>query len=255
MGSIFVSFLLPLLAGYIYIRGKPKERFFCQTETGYQYIIRCIAYGTFFIICSSIFLHILSFSENFSILNSLLKQLSTIIERYTSFMIAESYLLALGISFLVYIYYYKKETVEDRTEIIRDLLQEKGSEIETMLFENVISENYEPILISLKSRKVYVGYVLAFPLGGRSFPDSMSIEFLPEKSGHRNVNDLKLKIDHDYITFWKDNRTNSGPIKVSINLEDIESVSPWNEKLYMELNKKKTSRKPTKKKVKKASNS
>lgn len=247
MGSTFVSFLLPLIVGYTYIRGNPKERFFSQTETGYQYIIRCVAYGTFFILFSALVLHFSSQFDDTKFVSAFLKNLSNIIQKYTAFKIAESYLLSLLFSVVIYLYFKKEETVEKRINIVRELLQEKGSEIESMIFENVVSESYEPILISLKSRKVYVGYVLGFPMGGRSFPDNISIEFLPEKSGHRNTEDLKLKIDHEYVKFW----SKENPIKVTINVEDIETVSPWNEKLYQELSKKKTTRKTVKKKPKK----
>jgi len=105
-----------------------------------------------------------------------------------------------------------------------------------------------PILITLKNRKVYVGFVIEIPY--MADREDWHLKILPLRSGFRNENKLILKLNNDYREIWEKvndpNNENSFKsdeiyeklrnVGIVINWDDIEIASEWIPEIYNSFN-------------------
>lgn len=92
--------------------------------------------------------------------------------------------------------------------------------------ENTITRSIEkakPVILTLKSRKVYIGTIIRIPTIDL-LPIEESISILPTYSGYRKDDDLLVKINNDYSHFYdmyKELKEELGDVDIE-NLHDIE---------------------------------
>lgn len=99
-----------------------------------------------------------------------------------------------------------------------------------------------PILIILKSRKAYVGFISKLPYEVEK--EERNMEILPLRSGYRDENTLSLDLNNNYDEIWdeivnvEDNEINIEDPEalehfgVIINWNDIETSSIWIPEIY-----------------------
>lgn len=121
-----------------------------------------------------------------------------------------------------------KESIEKARQAIA-----KDSKVDAMIFE---AEKFGLlIMITLKSRKVYVGQILSGEIGNT---DLKEISLIPILSGYRDKDTLTFKVEHDYSDYYaKENITESSSMPLShfqqvIFYEQIESMSLFDSEVY-----------------------
>ncbi len=83
----------------------------------------------------------------------------------------------------------------------------------------------EPISVTLRSRKVYIGFVVQTP-GLRRGEQYISV--LPLASGYRKVDTLDLVLTQDYIRVYEGKEVDPSEFEVTFPLSEIESASLFN---------------------------
>lgn len=121
---------------------------------------------------------------------------------------------------------------EQRKKVIQKLV--KSDSIEKIIFDSMDKKML--VLISLSSRKVYVGMVESTRV---ERGDSENITIIPFISGYRDSDTLIFKVSHDYITHYRENKisANSSPLSISdfrivLPVCNIESISLFDPDTY-----------------------
>lgn len=108
----------------------------------------------------------------------------------------------------------------------------KGSPLDNLFFESI--KTRKPVLISLSSRKVYVGLIISMGEPNESEGLGQEIVILPIMSGYRDKDTLSIDFTNDYAEF-QDNDVN-----VVIDSSSIESASWFDFSCYGKVNKNKS---------------
>lgn len=121
-----------------------------------------------------------------------------------------------------------KESIEKARQAIA-----KDSKVDAMIFE---AEKFGLLMmLTLKSRKVYVGQILSGDIGNT---DLKEISLIPILSGYRDKDTLSFKVEHDYSDYYaKENITESSSVPLSyfqqvIFYDQIESMSLFDSEIY-----------------------
>lgn len=111
----------------------------------------------------------------------------------------------------------------------------KDSPLDAELFRSYAYQ--KPVLISLSTRKVYVGVAISLGEPNENEGMDQEISIVPIMSGYRDNNNLNVIFDTDYKTVSTDD-----DLKVTIRQELIDSVSRFNFDVYESFQKQKKSR-------------
>lgn len=106
----------------------------------------------------------------------------------------------------------------------------KDSPIDSMFFESFTKQ--KPILISLSSRKVYIGMVNKLGEPSESEEPNQEISLVPVISGYRDKDTLKVILQNEYANLPQADIDSSIVIKV----DEIETVSWFNHSVYEDVN-------------------
>lgn len=121
---------------------------------------------------------------------------------------------------------------EKRTEMFREIA--KHSAVESVLLESI--ESGLLLLVTLKSRKVYVGMIDEARLDQL---DTSTLVLIPLMSGYRDKDTLTFNVEHNYVDYYINNGIDltSEPLSVYqfrhvLPFEQIESFSLFNANTY-----------------------
>ncbi|MFN3826694.1 MAG: hypothetical protein ACK4NR_03620 [Micavibrio sp.] len=235
MSDIISIFLLPLLAGYILNASAPEFRFKAAHERGYNFTIRNLVTGIALVYCS--YLYITWYKFLFSLFPhstveicvrgtwQLISQPLMIDKlRSSGFDVSSSSILALLFSVICWItcQVIAKRITPQRFKIKNNFFKNEahiyyGGPLEKILFES--HSKKLPLLVTLKSRKIYIGWVKEMP---SCYPlqNKRHLRLLPMASGYRHDETLSLKVTQYYAFIPKI----PGALKTAI--EKIKKNSP-----------------------------
>lgn len=125
-------------------------------------------------------------------------------------------------------------------EVIEKVRQRiaQDSQVDAMIFE--AEEAGLLVMITLKSRKVYVGQILGKNIG---YTDMKEISLIPILSGYRDKDTLSFNVEHDYSDYYsRENITESSSMPLShfqqvIFYDQIESMSLFDSETYKKFQK------------------
>lgn len=117
----------------------------------------------------------------------------------------------------------------------------KGSPLDNLFFESIKSR--KPVLISLNSRKVYVGLIISMGEPNESEGLGQEIVLLPVMSGYRDKDTLSIDFTNDYAGFQENE------VNVVIDSSSIESASWFDFSCYGKVNKNKSKQENWKTKI------
>ena len=232
MGAFAVAFIL--ISGYIYVSRSTFQIHVTRREDGHRYYFRCGAYGILFCTIGCMITLVLdgfdlpSFLLNYIFGTSLEELLG--VTRYTkTFQEYLSFKLMLGSGFAVLlapIGAKLENAIRDEEKMRKYIHQEKSPALEKFLFE--CGEKLQTVLITLKSRKVYVGIVNDIPI------ESGEVEhftLLPILSGYREKDKLTVIFTTNYYQHYQHHLDDNGePINGSgACLDDFVEMIPVSE--------------------------
>lgn len=203
MGAFAVVFIL--ISGYLFVSFSTYQRYITRREDGHRYYFRCGAFGICFSIIGLVLALIL---DGFDLPSWLLRQLGTSIEQLTSVTkFAESlqdylsfkFLLGTGLAVIIgpisaILDNFWRNEEKSRASVH----QTKSPAIERFLFE--CGSTLQTVLITLKSRKVYVGLIHDISI------ESGEVEhftILPMLSGYRDKDTLALNFNTNYYLHYE----------------------------------------------------
>ncbi|UJZ95057.1 hypothetical protein IHC87_06845 [Photobacterium damselae subsp. damselae] len=119
-----------------------------------------------------------------------------------------------------------------RKKVIQKLVT--SDSIEKMIFDSMDKKML--VLVSLSSRKVYVGMIESTRV---ERGDSENITIIPFISGYRDSDTLVFKVSHDYITHYLENEISASSVPLAISdfrivlpVSNIESISLFDPDTY-----------------------
>lgn len=206
-------FLLPVLGGYLFLTRAYVTRYGTIRDSGYHLFFRSAAAGFVLIIVAHLLLFFLG--ECFPSIRESWKLYLP--PEYDDTAIL-SFVLGLVLPFLLNLFHDRKEEAE-RTA------RKRGSFIELLLADSRTRMN--PVELSLRNGKSYIGFVNGFSVeGGIVRRDESDVALIPIASGYRDNDTKELIITTDYslvIREWlKENRPDSSG-------KDFEIVFPISE--------------------------
>lgn len=126
--------------------------------------------------------------------------------------------------------------VIDKNKAIETAIKNVGNEIELIFLNSFIDRSL--VLISLKSDKVYIGWVKELPIPSIS----NHIRVIPAISGYRN-DSKEVEFTTHYLSVYADfvnnghvNRVQDLNFDVVINLSEVVSVSNFDLEMYQKFN-------------------
>lgn len=137
--------------------------------------------------------------------------------------------------------HYKQQESEDSIKKARSDIA-KDSNVDEMIFQ--AEKLGLLIMVTLKSRKVYVGQVIGRELG---YTDLKEISLIPILSGYRDKDTLVFKVSHDYSDYYdRANITESSNPPLSsfqqtVFYDQIESMSLFDSETYKKFQETKNS--------------
>ncbi|GGP37220.1 hypothetical protein GCM10009347_01470 [Shewanella algicola] len=232
MGAFAVAFIL--ISGYIYVSNSTFQMYITRREDGHRYYFRCGAYGIFFCLIGIIISIAL---DRFNIPTIALKCIFrtsieelTGVTQYTKSL--QDYLslkMVLGSSLAVVLAPLASKLdnfFRDDEQSRNYIHKEKSPALEKFLFE--CGSELQTVLITLKSRKVYVGMVNDIPIESG---DVEHFSILPILSGYRDKDKLTVSFTTNYYLHYQNNLNDEGePVDGSgACLDDFVEMIPVSE--------------------------
>jgi hypothetical protein len=178
------EFLLPILAGYIFLNFCSLTRFRAQRHDGYRLLIESLFYGVL-IFSSARVLGILMYKSYRVQAFESWRQQNGLVYPYSGTAVLAACLaaiLALLANFVI---------GRDRA---KKMLLARSDNGFLRLF-NMAAVNYRMVSVTLSNRKVYIGYVLRAP---NLRPEDQFVGLLPVVSGYRDKDTLRLIVTTNY---------------------------------------------------------
>lgn len=217
IGAIVSSFFIPVLCGYLLIQLFPRLQLavLAQAENGYKLIMRSVVFGLLYFFLVVLSVEICHFVAN--IISALISKepvnwayishlnpLNIIENIFITQKIKPEYIL---VAFLLLISWHGIRTIffREETKIHSQQLEEK------YLIENGDHYIYRAIkaqerglfvTITLKSRKVYTGFISERPRILRNV-GTTSLELWPIESGYRDPDKLTVEYTNFYWLFFE----------------------------------------------------
>ena len=177
----FETFIFPILAGYIFLTCFRHTNYRIKRESGYHVLFK--SYITGYILFLVSFLLIKSVKP---FATSFLQSIGNIVPIDNAEITILMFLLACFSPFLLNKFY-------DAENDFSKYLTKKGTEMERLIYQSFLERI--PLQISLRSRKVYIGFVSSVDFSRRRVGD---VRILPTYSGYRDESTQKLKITTNY---------------------------------------------------------
>lgn len=180
-------YLFPLLAGYLFLRFCYYFKFRIVRESGYHVFFQSGLWGVVFLVVSQ------AIDTYFPTLANYTWRFLGIRDDQIGIGLLSIASSAISIPLLNWIVFNKYNcAVASATN--------RGGEIEVLLYRSIKEEI--PVEITLKNRRCYVG--LIYDTSGITKFEDGDIKLLPQKSGYRDKDTLKLDFDTDYRTYYAD---------------------------------------------------
>lgn len=244
--------ILPILiSGFIHLSCYPEQRLRLHRYDGQLLYLKSAKWGAFYLISTSF---LCFFLKDFSIFGIAPQPVTWLVKAAESrvpqsngintsqiqiawllvvsiFTVLSSILVTTMRSLYVYlvdklcvhVYGSKIKTISLLGEILKD------SPIDKLFYDSFAKQ--KPILVTCKSKKIYVGIVNQLGEPNESSLPNQEISIVPVLSGYRNKDDLKLTFTNDYNDF-------SGETDLStiIKVCEIESSSWFDVDIYENVN-------------------
>ena len=251
METLFSIFVIPTLAGYIFLTKTNYHKVKVHGISNTLLFIECFLYGFFLLYISYIFLSVsvgdglpkilnyilgIYYTEQAFSFTNFLRQLWAIIKwpfdvevKLERNHFSQEAFFALIIAFL-YSRFFELNIIKDSSWYNNKVMASRDktrSELEKMLY--FAMNTVTPVQISLKNRKVYVGF-----LNQRysQKPDGGYIQLLPLKSSYRNEKTLEVSSNMTDYSFMMDlylkhkENEDKGTLIKLVNGNAVEEVSP-----------------------------
>jgi hypothetical protein len=192
MGAFAVAFIL--ISGYIFVARSKHQRLITRREDGHRYYFRCGAYGILFCgigIILAISLDILDVPSfilgglGWSVENLIHNTSSFTANEYTSLKVLIGSFFTIPISFVGA---FLDNICRDNQKSLQRIRDRDSGALEKFLAE--CGTKFQTVLITLSSRKVYVGIVHEIPI---ECGEVEHFSILPILSGYRDKDSLTVK--------------------------------------------------------------
>ncbi|MBW4964809.1 hypothetical protein KZZ04_00315 [Pseudoalteromonas sp. CR1] len=250
---MFALLILPILiSGFIHLSQYPKEKLKLHRYDGQLLYLKSAKHGVVYLLITSLLCFLL---KDFAIASHSFQPVTWLIdiiksrdlnkEKISTSEVQFAWLLV--ISFLTIIFSYFCTYLAQLYTFSLDALSEKyyGNKVQSIsylgdilkdspidsLFYNSFS-NLKPILITLKSKKVYVGIVNQLGEPNESSLPNQEISIVPALSGYRSSDKLKVIFTNDYDEL----DSNENDISTIIKVCEIETTSWFNAEVYERVN-------------------
>lgn len=201
-GGLLAGVLPVLVAGFVFNHLFFPIRFHAQRAEGQKLaFISALSGGVIVFVCFSLRAQIAYSLNHWGVSYELMDHVrSSIPVPYAMTLLGSVFMagiLAVFGNFIWYIFTFKGRRraggISLRQYVGRDFIAKHGNPfIKTM---RTAADNEKLIMLTLKSRKVYIGSVLEIPIDSGNLTH---IEFLPKASGFREKEDLSLVVSTDY---------------------------------------------------------
>ena len=250
---MFALLILPILiSGFVHLSQYPKEKLKLHRYDGQLLYLKSAKHGVAYLFITSILCFLL---KDFAIATHSFQPVTWLVdiiksrdlnkEKISTSEVQFAWLLV--ISFLTIIFSYFCTYLAQLYTFSLDALSEKyyGNKVQSIsylgdilkdspidsLFYNSFS-NLKPILITLKSKKVYVGIVNQLGEPNESSLPNQEISIVPALSGYRSSDKLKVIFTNDYAEL----DSNENDISTIIKVCEIETTSWFNAEVYERVN-------------------
>jgi hypothetical protein len=227
MGAFAVAFIL--ISGYIFVARSKHQRLITRREDGHRYYFRCGAYGILFCgigIILAILLDILDVPSSilaalgWSVENLIHNTSSFTANEYTSLKVLIGSFFTIPISFVGAFF---DNTCRDNRKSLQRIRDRDSGALEKFLAE--CGTKFQTVLITLSSRKVYVGIVHEIPI---ECGEVEHFSILPILSGYRDKDSLTVKFTTNYYVYYENQLDDDGEPKSGVGaaLDDFIEVIP-----------------------------
>lgn len=243
---MFALLLIPILvSGYILVVANLYHFYQLHKYDGQLLYLKVAAFGSFNVIAvMTIAASLKYFFPEFHLIEEISKSLR--IKKIVDANKAEVWLVIISLcsvlSSLVWValikckdfvrgWVYKKDTHESirhaaRLRVLRKTLS--AGSLDMMLIDCIEADPKEPILITLQSRKVYVGIVNGILEPTEDEGANSALSIFPLMSGYRNKNDLTIEFTNAYPSYVMTQSAATAnsvkPIKISSKMDIIFSA-------------------------------
>lgn len=250
---MFALLILPILiSGFVHLSRYPKEKLKLHRYDGQLLYLKSAKHGVVYLIITSFLCFLL---KDFAIANHSFQPVTWLIDTIKSRDLSNEkistsevqFAWLLVISFLTIIFSYFCTCLAQLYTFSLDALSERyyGNKVQSIsylgdilkdspidsLFYNSFS-NLKAILITLKSKKVYVGIVNQLGEPNESSLPNQEISIVPALSGYRSSDKLKVIFTNDYDEL----DSNENDISTIIKVCEIETASWFNAEVYERVN-------------------
>ena len=177
--------LLPAVGGYWFVTHFNFTRFQAVRESGYHILFRSVLFGIVWYCVAAVPVWFLDACDLWGVPSAIKWWVSVFPPTFTVETVAA---IALGgLSPYILNLFYSEELGSRRAAA------STGDHMELLISDAV--RNQSPVEISLRSRKLYIGFVMG-EYGTRQ--SDLAVSLIPVYSGHRTEDNLNLVIDIDY---------------------------------------------------------
>ncbi|GIU45773.1 hypothetical protein [Shewanella algidipiscicola] len=233
MGAFAVAFIL--ISGYLYVSNSKYQKYITRREDGHRYYFRCGSFGILFCVVGIFFAVVCDYynwpSAALALIDTSIEKLSgptskLTVQEYLNAKLLAGSAFALPIAFAIaWIENYFRDDDKSR-KYINDV---KSPALEKFLFE--CGETVSSVLITLASRKVYVGLVHEIPIEAGEVEH---FTILPMLSGYRDKDRLTVKFTTNYFVHYENQLDDAGdPRDEGVCLDDFIEVIPVSEMVHI----------------------
>jgi hypothetical protein len=205
------EFLLPVLAGYIFINLFNLTKFRAQRQDGYRLLIESLFYGVAIFTIARILAIWIDRSYRIMALEQWLRDNGMMYPLAGTTFLAV--LIALVLALLC--------NLVIRAERAKRILVKRHDNGFLRLFHRAAAE-YRMVSVTLSNRKVYIGYVFRIP---NLSPEEQFVGLLPVVSGYRDKDTLRLVLTTNYGPVLAGTSASKDDFEVTFALGSIESAN------------------------------
>ncbi|HKW96836.1 MAG TPA: hypothetical protein VJN43_03840 [Bryobacteraceae bacterium] len=209
--------LLPLLAGFLFLRSCYYYKIRSQRFEGYRLLLESAGWAVVLAFLG----RLVTFGGHLVIAGSVFEQ------RFTEFMPfpfggTACVTLALG-PLLAWLVNLNIDEVR-----AKDLAIDQAEDALLALFVDAVDDD-SALLLTLDSRKIYVGFVTESP---NLEKENRYLVMLPVISGYRNADDLTVTFTTDYISLWRGGNVPPESFLTVIPVSTIKTASAFDLAIY-----------------------
>jgi hypothetical protein len=212
VGQLIGTFFLPLISGFLLSVAVPWLRFHTLRASNYLLLFQFALIGL--ILCTAGHFFLYATSELYKVLppdgiiaglaDSLKSLWIKIVQSYPfarDEKIPDGAYLSFILALIIAVYFWARERKSSsRFRADQKIIAREAGTLEKLLNYSLIEK--EPVLITLSSRKVYLGVVTRLPILSASKLQALSVEIVPLSSGYREKDSLKFIETNSYKIFF-----------------------------------------------------